>query len=205
LTLIDSEGEDVPFHSVREDLANYKLDHSHRGETAAERRRRLADGDVSGSSTDDPTTDEETPAELRRRLEALEGPTSPAREGTSGLKASLKGPKSHMDEGETAAERKRRLGALGMGEDDYPDSDSDEEEGGDPLATGRGTHHRSAGGNGAQQQSATQVGGRPRAPGIRFAEQPRIPTKDERAAEEKEDVASGSGGKLGLGKLKWRK
>jgi NhaP-type Na+/H+ or K+/H+ antiporter len=199
LTLVDSDGEDVPFHPIREDLAKYKLEHSHEGETAAERRRRLAGGSTS------PVEEEETPAERRRRLEALEGSTSPVNEAPS---RSVQAPKSRMDEDETAAERKRRLGALGMGEDDAPDSESDEEEGGDPLATGRGTN-RSAGGSLAPKQSAAQ-GGRPRAPGIRFAEEPRIPTKDERVAaereeEEKEAAASSSQGKLGLGKLKWKK
>lgn len=198
LALIDSEGEDVPFHSIREDLANYKLDHSHQGETAAERRRRLADASAGRSSTDDPTKDEETPAERRRRLAALEGSTSPAREAHT----SVPGKSRMEDEPETAAERKRRLGALGMGEDDSPDSDSDEEEGGDPLATGRGTH--------SQQQQQYPAPTRSRAPGIRFAEQPRIPTKDERVAaekaeEEQKEGGGGSGkGKL-AGKLRWRK
>lgn len=102
-----------------------------------------------------------------------------------------------MDEGETAAERKRRLGALGMGnaDDSSPDSDSDAEEGGDPLETGRGSH--------AAQQAAAR-----RTPGIRFAEQPRIPTKDERAQEdkdEKEAAAAESSRKGPLGKLRWKK
>ena len=42
----------------------------------------------------------------------------------------------------------------------------------------------------------------PRAPGIRFAEQPRIPTKDERlAADEKEEKEKPKG----LAKLRWKK
>lgn len=216
LTLVDSDEEDVPFHSVRQDLANYKLDHS-QSETAAQRRRRLAEG--SGSTAkesspvgDDPTRDEETPAERRRRLAALQGSSSPDRGRKSPPPSH--GPKSRMDEGETEAERKRRLGALGFGQDDSQDSESEEEEAGDPLETGRGTHHGhhspAAQRNLAPQQSTAQEG-RPRAPGIRFAEQPRIPTKDERAAADKEEreatkaEASSSGSKLGLGKLRWKK
>jgi hypothetical protein len=97
-------------------------------------------------------------------------------------------------EGETAAERKRRLGALGVdgaGGDDSP-SDSEGDETGDPLETGRGTHVRSS--------EQTEKLAPARAPGIRFADQPRIPTKDERAAEEakeKEGVESGKKSKLG--------
>ena len=95
-------------------------------------------------------------------------------------------------EGETAAERKRRLGALGVGGDDSPESDSEgEPEIGDPMETGRGTH----------SQTAKQNLAPPRAPGIRFADQPRIPTKDERAAEDarlKEEAEASKRSKLGF-------
>jgi NhaP-type Na+/H+ or K+/H+ antiporter len=211
LTLIDSDDEDVPFHSVRQDLANYKLDHSHQGETAAQRRRRLAEGPAPNdelSADEDPAGDEETPAERRRRLAALQGSSSPDRERK---RSSAEHPKSRMDEGETAAERKRRLGALGIGQDEPPESDSEEEEAGDPLETGRGTHHGSPSqaSKSAPQQGAEKAE-RPRPPGIRFAEQPRVPTKDERLAEKKDEKdakkaeASSSGSKLGrlAGKLK---
>jgi hypothetical protein len=98
-------------------------------------------------------------------------------------------------EGETAAERKRRLGALGVGGDDSPESDSDGEEGGDPMETGRGTHTRA----GEPKNTVAP----PRTPGIRFAEQPRIPTKDERMADDAQDkeVRDHEKKKTGLGKL----
>ena len=110
-----------------------------------------------------------------------------------------------MDEGETAAERKRRLGALGMGggDDSSPESDSDAEEGGDPLETGRGTQ---GGARAKAEASSPQASGAARkAPGIRFAEQPRIPTKDERMQEDRDVAEAASGGKKGLGMLKWKK
>ncbi|KAF2251840.1 hypothetical protein BU26DRAFT_590144 [Trematosphaeria pertusa] len=181
LTLVDSDNEDIPFHSVRKDLAKYSMDNT-RGETAAQRRR----------------------PERRRRLGALQGSSSPERK--DGRSVSPTHPtKSRMDEGETAAERKRRLGALGMGEDDSPESDSEAEEAGDPLETGRGTQHLTQH-RGQQQQERLAP---PRAPGIRFAEQPRIPTKDERAAAEAaekdaESAEKASGSKKGLGRLKWK-
>ncbi|KAF2468951.1 uncharacterized protein BDR25DRAFT_357301 [Lindgomyces ingoldianus] len=178
MTLVGSDGEDIPFHSVRDDLANYTLDHSHKSETAAQ----------------------------RRRLAAIQGSSSPDRTAIPPSHA----PKSHMDEGETAAERKRRLGALGIGQDDSPDSESEEEEGGDPLETGRGTHHGHSHGSPQRnrEQQPQPQGERPRAPGIRFAEQPRIPTKDERAAaaaaeQEAASTAGPSSGRRGFGKLRW--
>jgi NhaP-type Na+/H+ or K+/H+ antiporter len=214
LTLVDSEGEDVPFHPIRQDLANYTHEHS-QGETAAQRRRRVAEESAAprssgpSSRNESPTKGEETAAERRRRLAALGGSSSAEDDGAYFSPTAPHGPKSRMDEGETAAERKRRLGALGIGQDDSPDSESDDEEAGDPLATGRGTHH--AGGSSSSAQQSSSQAQRPRAPGIRFAEQPRIPTKDERAAAEKEDGDSSEGerkelklpGKLG--KIRFRK
>ncbi|PSN65986.1 Na+/H+ antiporter-like protein Nha1 [Corynespora cassiicola Philippines] len=206
LTLVDSNEEDVPFHSVRQDLARYSMDNS--GESAAQRRRRLAD-DPSAKAPHTPATDDEdedadegegeSPAERRRRLAALKGSTSPARSHARSSSPASALPKSRMDEGETAAERKRRLGALGMGEDDSPASDSEDEEGGDPLETGQ--QRRMA-------ASPSESLAPPRTPGIRFAEQPRIPTKDERALEEKrekeEEEKADEGQKKGFGRLKWK-
>jgi len=171
LTLVDSNDEHVPFHSVRQDLEDRPNDQG--GETAAQRRRRLAAENI--------------PAE------------------TSGGSAI---PPSHEPEegfeGETAAERRRRLGALGVGKDDTPESDSEDEETGDPMETGRGTHSRAA------EPSQKTLSPTPRTPGIRFADQPRVPTKDERAAEDarvkEEDQKEKDGKKKsGLSKLIGRK
>lgn len=201
LTLVDSNNEDVPFHSVRQDLADYSMGGS--GETAAARRRRLASEHSSSTqvtsrkeSAAEQSSDEETPAERRRRLAALKGSSSPA-PPTSAERRAIS-PNTATDEkafeGETAAERRRRLGALGVGGQQTPESDSEGEETGDPLETGRGTH------------DAKGPLSPPRTPGIRFADQPRIPTKDERAAEDaREKDGKGKEGKTGLSKLIRRK
>lgn len=185
LTLVDSNNEDVPFHSVHQDLQNYSMDQQ--GETAAQRRRRLAAQDSAPpprhTDAEEQDSDEETPAERRRRLAALQGSSSPpaslSRRPT--VPEATQQPRGEAGfEGETAAERKRRLGALGVGGDDSPESsDSEDEEVGDPMETGRHTHPRPG------EPSQTQAPRR--TPGIRFAEQPRIPTKDERAFEDAQE------------------
>ncbi|KAF1933261.1 uncharacterized protein M421DRAFT_51473 [Didymella exigua CBS 183.55] len=179
LTLIDSNEEHVPFHSVRQTLAEHTEGEAH--ETAAQRRRRLAGEQSQGSSRtmrdEKAESDDETPAERRRRLGALKGSTSPsASQARRPMSPSQQASASNGGfEGETAAERKRRLGALGVGGEDSPESESEgEPETGDPMETGRGTH----------SQATKQGLAPPRAPGIRFADQPRIPTKDERAVED---------------------
>jgi NhaP-type Na+/H+ or K+/H+ antiporter len=193
LTLVDSNDEDVPFHSVHQDIQNFSMDQS--SETAAQRRRRLA------AQQQDPAPDaddtDETPAERRRRLAALQpGSSSPPPTHNRRTHSSSPGSSSPALEGETAAERKRRLGALGVGGNDTPESESEnEEEGGDPMETGRKTH----GEREREQSKKLEV---PRPPGIRFAEQPRIPTKDERVAEgEREREREGEKRKSGLGKF----
>ncbi|KAF2649267.1 hypothetical protein K491DRAFT_611164 [Lophiostoma macrostomum CBS 122681] len=202
LTLVDSEEEDIPFHSVHEDLANYKLDHSRSRETAAQRRRRLAEEQA---SPDSKGFFDEAPSSQGQQTLFDPTPRSASPKSDSNQPPAHK---SRMDEGETAAERKRRLGALGIGQDEPSDSDSEEEEGGDPLETGRGTGaHSARGGAGQPQGEAANVARR--APGIRFAEQPRPPTKDERKEEEareKEEGTPGTSARKGpLGKLKWKK
>ncbi|KAH6642227.1 Sodium/hydrogen exchanger family-domain-containing protein [Boeremia exigua] len=198
LTLVDSNEERVPFHSVRQTLAGHSQDQDK--ETAAQRRRRLAaEQNQGGSSADgERESDEETPAERRRRLAALTGSTSPpasqARRPMSPSKQ--ESISSGGFEGETAAERKRRLGALGVGGEDSPESDSEgEPETGDPMETGRGTH----------SQAAKQNLAPPKAPGIRFADQPRVPTKDERAAEDARQKEESETKKTRLSGFPWQK
>ncbi|KNG52479.1 Na(+)/H(+) antiporter 2 [Stemphylium lycopersici] len=182
LTLVDSNDQHVPFHPVRQDLENYSYGQS--GETAAERRRRQAA--------------EHSPSQGPRDTASVAQPSQAAN-----------ATEEDGFEGETAAERKRRLGALGVGNDDTPESESEDEiETGDPLETGRGTQHhpRSATAENSQKTLSPNT---LRTPGIRFADQPRIPTKDERAAEdarEKEETErEKSKKKSGLSKLIGRK
>lgn len=176
LTLVDSNNEHVPFHSVRQDLEGYS--HDQGAETAAQRRRRQAAEQSA----------EQSPSQGPRARNTSAEPQPQEEEGF---------------EGETAAERKRRLGALGVGNDDSPESDSDDEETGDPLETGRGTHSHG-------EPSGKILSPARRTPGIRFADQPRVPTKDERAAEdarEKEDLEreKEQKRKSGLGRIIGRK
>ena len=196
LTLVDSQDQDVPFHSLPATLASYSLDRAARPETAAQRRRReaahpfpradIAPGDSDAETPPPPPQDapDESAAERRRRIAALgvrASPSAPSPPGTT-----QPHPRSHMDEGETAAERRRRLGALGIARDEGGDSESSEdEEAGDPLATGRRPHGR----GGAEVE-------RPRQPGIRFAELPEI--------ESRSNTATGTGGAgSGGGRLRW--
>lgn len=212
LTLVDSNDDDVPFHSVRQNLASYSLDQ--KGETAAQRRRRLASEQSVPTQSETRSdyfgaeSEEETPAERRRRLAALQGSSSPLPTSTQRRPISPSG--KHQTEsgqgvdqgfeGETAAERRRRLGALGVSGEETPESESDGEETGDPLETGRGTHSHTRVGEPSQSLAP------PRAPGIRFADQPRIPTKDERAAEDAKDKGERDNNKKsGLSKLIRRK
>jgi hypothetical protein len=198
LTLVDSQDQDVPFHSVSAALASYSLDRTAHPETAAQRRRReathafpradVAPGDSDAETPPPPPppqdASDESPAERRRRMAALgvrASPGAPSPPGTVRPQPRSRS-RSHMDEDETAAERRRRLGALGIARDEGGDSESSEdEEAGDPLATGRRPHGR----GGAEAE-------RPRQPGIRFAELPEIGSR------------TGTGGTgNGSGRLRW--
>lgn len=202
LTLVDSNDEHVPFHSVRQTLAGRSQ--GEEKETAAQRRRRLAAEESQtfsqAADEEEGASDYETPAERHRRLSALKGSTSPsASQSRRPLSPSQQQSSSSSVgfEGETAAERKRRLGALGVGGEDSPESDSEgEPETGDPMETGRGAHTQ-----GAKQHLVP-----PKNPGIRFADQPRVPTKDERAAEDaKQNEAAETTKKSKLSGFPWQK
>ena len=136
LTLIDSNHEEIPFHSVSEDVSHLS---PHRGETAAQRRRRLAH--IHEQDSDDDGTARIPP----RRAVSPPGPRA-------GSSTSHHG-RPHTEEGETAAERRRREGALGLYQEDTS-SDEDESQPRQPP------------------KHAVSPGGSARAPGIRFADQP---------------------------------
>ncbi|OCK82342.1 hypothetical protein K432DRAFT_293453 [Lepidopterella palustris CBS 459.81] len=193
LALVGPDDEDIPFHSVSNDLANYSMDRSRR-ETAAQRRRRVAshpfpriiDAEAGADDSDDKVEDPnaETGAERRRRIAALGGTDiNPQSSHPVHPTHTLQAPKSHMDEGETAAERRRRLGALGIGKEEDPSSESEEEEGGDPLENGRGTHGKK------EDQLPRQS---PRHSGIRFADLPEVSSRSNTGVTQQ----GGSGGRL---------
>lgn len=209
LTLIDSNEQDIPFHSLAEDLSRYRGSGSSNtaNETPAQRRRRLAAESARGNGGPSTSTsphvlspehggpakpvhsnleEEETPAERRRRLGIRFDPEhsqSPQARGRPRAATQT----SSLDEGETAAERRRREGALGRGGDDSDDEEEEGEEGPGTRripATQRG--RQGAGGNGG---SST--------PGIRFADTPSIGHVRGQGAEA--EAARGQGGFFGSG------
>ena len=116
LQLVDSAGKEVPVHDIAGELRNYSMT-SPSGETAAERRRRQAlesraphQGDEEEDSEDD-GTDRIPPA---ARPRGAESPKQRPHQGSS-------------NGDETAAERRRREGALGIKRGDE-ESESDEDE-----------------------------------------------------------------------------
>ncbi|KAL1628647.1 Na+/H+ antiporter [Neofusicoccum ribis] len=125
LALVDSDEEEVPFHSVRDALGG-------RETAAAARRRKVA---ATASSSRSPGAPAASGTALGRP--STEG-SSASRPGVSKVVGGrtekgdkLRAQPTHLDEGETAAERRRREGALGLGggADDSTDSESEEEGG----------------------------------------------------------------------------
>ncbi|KAI9721140.1 MAG: hypothetical protein M1828_005246 [Chrysothrix sp. TS-e1954] len=138
-TLVDSQDQDIPIHPIHEDLQYHRTGQ----ETAAERRRRLAQMTAArdDEDSDDDGTERVTPSQ--RRAQGAAKRTSP-------------GPSIKPEPGETAAERRRREGALGLTKEES-DSDEDESRPREPPK------HAVPGG----QDLPPQAG-----PSIRFADQP---------------------------------
>ncbi len=113
LTLTDSNNHDIPFHNVPESIQK----RAGKEETAAQRRRRVAlsrkDSDDDGTARVPPHTAGPAPGRLSRNP------------------MSILGSKQAESQGETAAERRRRLAALGEGDDAADQDSSDSEEDGE--------------------------------------------------------------------------
>ena len=141
LALIDSDENPIPFHNVTESIRK----HAGAEETAAARRRRLAlqrrDSDDDGTPRVPPVSTQERRAELARQR--LQG-------------------ESDFQDGETQAERRRRLAALGEGANSDSDSEDDGQERRPKLKTTVG------------QPPAAEASYTPRSPGIRFADSPAV-------------------------------
>ena len=144
LAYVDSNsGEAIPFHNVPQSIRK----HAGGEETAAQRRRRIA---LRRQDSDDDGTERVLPPTTGNRVELQRNPMS--RLGST----------VQVDEhGETAAERRRRLAALGEGEGAEEDSDSEDDGGERQPAKG---HQPVA------EPSASGQERRP--PGIRFADSP---------------------------------
>ena len=144
LTLVDSKNQDIPFHPVSESVQKYGGE-----ETAAQRRRRLA---LARKDSDDDGT-ERVPPHTTGPEVLLRNPMSIAG-----------APKPQEPQGETTAERRRRLAALGEGDEaERQDSSDSEDDGGERRP---GTGHMPV-----PEPSAPEVR---RLPGIRFADSPAV-------------------------------
>lgn len=108
LKLVDSNRKEVPFHDVSSDVRK-RRGQGDEGETAAERRRRQA--------LNRPQVDEDSDDDGTERV-------PPNRR--SGPGATISSHQRHVsNSGETAAERRRREDALGIGEEAESDSEDD--------------------------------------------------------------------------------
>ena len=142
LTLVDSKNRDIPFHPVSESVQKYGGD-----ETAAQRRRRIA---LARKDSDDDGTE---------RVPPHTNPSAPVfRNPNFGAGAS----KTQEEQGETAAERRRRLAALGEGDERERQDSSDSEDDG-------GVRRPSMGHQPVPEPSRAEAR---RPPGIRFADSP---------------------------------
>ncbi|MCJ1224312.1 hypothetical protein MMC12_000957 [Toensbergia leucococca] len=155
LTLVDSHGEDIPFHSVPDSLTKYS---PYKSETAAQRRRRMA----SRKDSDDDGTERVPPAQKRNMETDSTGPATATGQSSIPRRSTLQREDPTLTAtGETQAERRRRLAALGEGGQGAADSDSDDD-GGERRPDAK---HKPV-------EEPKQDG--PRAPGIRFADSPAV-------------------------------
>ena len=98
LKLVDSSGQDVPFHDISQELRRYQMA-SPSGETAAERRRRQAlERPIADEDSEDDGTDRVPPA----RHDDDENVPAP-----HNISQALRTHQLQSPEGETAAERRR--------------------------------------------------------------------------------------------------
>jgi Na(+)/H(+) antiporter len=114
LNVVDSEkGVDVPLHDVSSSLREYQLRSGSDNDTAAERRRKQSRREAPV----DPDSEDED-----------QGDNSPKASPSSASKPSPPAPTDDaLNDGETAAERRRREGALGLRAEQDSDSEDDNE------------------------------------------------------------------------------
>ena len=144
LTLVDSKNQEIPFHPVSESIQRYGGE-----ETAAQRRRRLA---LARKDSDDDGT-ERTPPHTTGSGPVFRNPKFG--EGAS---------KTQEAQGETAAERRRRLAALGEGDEmERQESSDSEDDGGERKPT--------AGHKPVPEPSRSEAR---RPPGVRFVDSPAV-------------------------------
>ena len=163
LTLVDSNEQDIPFNPLGESLSKHATG---KPESAAQRRRRMAsrrDSDDDGTARVPPHTHD---PDLSTSRSPMAKPSTPIVEG-----------------GETQAERRRRLAALGEDGEGAGEDSSDSDDSAGPRQPKKGHMPVSEPGPG-------DTVGR-RAPGIRFADSPA--TSQGRTVQWGEGVGMGSG------------
>ncbi|KAF2238851.1 hypothetical protein EV356DRAFT_439805 [Viridothelium virens] len=146
LTRVQSNRSEIPFHSLPADL--HQLSPG-RSETAAQRRRRLASRSRRDEDSDDDGTERVPPQHA----------VSATRPRGSGPAMPPHG-RLHTQEGETAAERRRREGALGISRQE--ESSDEDESAPRQVPSGAVT----------EEGPVTTSAAAARTPGIRFADQP---------------------------------
>ena len=155
LVLIDSNDNAIPFHDVTESIQKV----AGHEETAAQRRRRIA---LQRKDSDDDGTER-----------------VPLSSTTAGRRAELARQRQQgeveLQDGETQAERRRRLAALGEGANDDSDSEDDGQER-QPRRT--------------EQMPVAEPSRTPKNPGIRFADSPAM---SQGRIQWGEDVGKGNG------------
>lgn len=177
LTLVDSNNNDIPFHSVPDTLNKYSSGHP---ESAAARRRREAT--LQRKDSDDDGTERVPPRHQHpRRLQRVDsdddgtervppyhpkpsGATTSHSHSPMGRRASTGKVNPSEEGGETAAEKRRRLAALGEADpaEGSPQSDSEDDD----------TERRPSHGHAPVEEPVKLPSNVARSPGIRFADSP---------------------------------
>jgi len=189
LTLVDSNEQAIPFHDVTGDLHRHSIQNGTGQETPAQRRRREATQQAQQKQPR-PVADEDSEDDGTERVP----PAAASSKQNQGIR--------FASDKETAAERRRRLGALGKDTDDAAD-DSIPRSGGssarasqsnaklaqDETAAERRRREGALGHSKDESDSEDDNTPRVRSPGIRFADVP----SPSQAREQQQASGSGDG------------
>ncbi|KAK7516326.1 Sodium/hydrogen exchanger family-domain-containing protein [Phyllosticta citriasiana] len=200
LALVDSDEEEIPFHNFRESLASSRDNNT----GAAQRRRRAAGPARTATTPAVPAAAASTAAPLTKQSSTESGGSAKRRQviGRTETGDKVKAKPTHLDEGETAAERRRREGALGLGSGSSSSEDeSDTDEVADvgkgirrprtevqrKVERGRAVEERKIREEDEdeekrkeeEEEEAKQEEAKTRTPGIRFAEPTRPPQQQQ--------------------------
>jgi len=124
LTLVTSLGTEIPFHAVSEDLRRRP---AQQDETAAQRRRRMAalQTATEESDSEDDGTERVPPSARHIEDHVNTGRVAPHPNPDSRVSSRRVPQQSSLEQGETAAERRRREGALGLSKETSDSEDGE--------------------------------------------------------------------------------